>query len=124
QPKHVLKLPAAELSGALQPKLEVLAHRQRREDLPVLRHIADAAMGDLIGPEPRDILAAKLDGALRGNQAHDRLARRRPADAVAPEQADDLAVADVEVDAMQDVALAVISVQVSDFEHHAARAPR
>ena len=41
-----------------------------------------------------------------------------------PKQADDLAVADIEIDAMQDVALAVIGVKVFDFEDHAASAPR
>ena len=41
-----------------------------------------------------------------------------------PEQTDDLAVVDVEVDAMQDVALAVVGVEIFDFEDHAARLPR
>ena len=50
----------------------------------------------------------------RPHQAHDGLERRRLADAVAAEQADDLAGADLQRDAMQDVALAVIGVQALD----------
>ena len=48
------------------------------------------------------------------HQAHDGLERRALADAVAPEQAHHLAAADVERDAVQDVALAVIGVHVLD----------
>ena len=60
----------------------------------------------------------------RRHQAHDRLAGGGAADAVAAEQADDLAVADAEIDALQDVALAVEGVQVADGQHHAASVPR
>ena len=48
------------------------------------------------------------------DEAHDGLERRALADAVAAQQADDLALADVERDAVQDVALAVVGVQVLD----------
>ena len=41
-----------------------------------------------------------------------------------PSRRDDLALADREIDALQDVALAVEGVQVADLEHHAAIAPR
>ena len=46
--------------------------------------------------------------------------RGRAADAVAAENADDLAGADAKRDALQDVALAVVGVQIADLEHHAA----
>ena len=49
--------------------------------------------------------------------AHDRLDGGRAARAVASEQADDLARADAERHALQDVALAVIGVQVVDLKH-------
>src|ERR1043165_1312093 len=48
------------------------------------RHIADAEMGDLIGPEPGDGAALERDIADRRHQPHDGLARSRTADAVAP----------------------------------------
>ena len=41
-----------------------------------------------------------------------------------PKQADDLAGVDMHVDALQDVALAVIGVQIRDLQHHAASSPR
>ena len=43
------------------------------------------------------------------------LDRRRAARAVAAEQADDLALADAHVDAVQDVALAVVGVQAGEL---------
>ena len=82
-------------------------------------------MGDLIRPQARDVPVAVSHRTLGGHQSHDRLAGRRPADAIAPEQADDLAVIDVHIHAMKDVALAVISVEIVDREAHAATwAPR
>jgi hypothetical protein len=48
------------------------------------------------------------------DETHDRLQRRALADAVAPEQAHDLAALHVERDAVQDMALAVIGVHVLD----------
>ena len=48
------------------------------------------------------------------HQAHDGLERGALADAVAAEQADHLAAADVQRDAVQDVALAVVGVHVLD----------
>ena len=81
-------------------------------------------MRHLIGPQTGNVLIAKPDRALRRHEAHDGLAGGGAADAVAAQQAHDLAVADMEVDAMQDVALAVKSVEIFDFEDHAARLPR
>jgi hypothetical protein len=124
QPVHIGETPAAELAGALEPEFEILPHRQRRKDLPVFRHIADAAMRDLVGPQAGNVLAPKFHRALPGDQTHDRLAGGRSADAIAPQQADDFAVADIEVDAVQNVTLAVIGMEIVDFEDHAARLPR
>ena len=44
------------------------------KDLPVLRHVADAGMGDLVGPQAGDGAALEDDPAERRHQAHDRLA--------------------------------------------------
>ena len=41
-----------------------------------------------------------------------------------PEQAHDFAGRDVEIDALQDVALAVIGVQIPDLQHQCASSPR
>ena len=81
-------------------------------------------MGDLVGPQACDRAALEADLADRRHQPHDGLAGGRAADAVAAEQADDLALIDPEVDALQDVALAVEGVEIADLEHHAATVPR
>ena len=66
-------------------------------------------------PQAGHVLAAKFSPDSLGGSTKPMIALQvgRAADAVAPEQADDLAIADVKVDAMQDVALAVIGVQVA-----------
>jgi hypothetical protein len=51
----------------------------------------------------------------------DRLQRRALADAVPAEQPDHLAAADLERDTVQDVALAVIGVDVLDLEQRVER---
>ena len=64
------------------------------------------------------------DGALRRHLAHDRLHGGGATDAVAAEQAHDFAGGDVEIDAVQDVALAVIGVEIPDLEHQSTSSPR
>ena len=81
-------------------------------------------MGDLVGPQACDRVALESDFTYRRHQSHDGLAGGRAADAVAAEQADDLALIDPEVDALQDVALAVEGMEIADLEHHAATVPR
>ena len=90
----------------------------------MLGNVAEAEMRDAVARQPRDVAALELDRALRRHFAHDRLDRRRASDTVAAQQADDFAGVDVHVDALQDVALAVVGVQVVDLEHHAASSPR
>ena len=67
---------------------------------------------------------AETHRADRLDQAHDRLAGSGSADTVPSQQRDDFAFADRQIDALEDVALAVEGVQVADLEHHAAIAPR
>ena len=55
---------------------------------------------------------------------HDRLHGGGAADAVAAEQADHFAGIDMHIDALQDVALAVIGVKILDLQHQAASSPR
>src|SRR4029077_10799247 len=81
-------------------------------------------LGDQIGAQPSDVAAAVAHRPHRIDQTHDRLAGRGTADTVAPQQRHDLALADREVNTLQDVALAVEGMQVTDLEHHAAIAPR
>jgi hypothetical protein len=59
-----------------------------------------------------------------GNFAHDRLDGGGAADAVAAEQTHHLAGGDVEVDALQNMALAVVGVEVTHLKHQCASSPR
>ncbi len=73
------------------------------------------------GAAPSIRLPSKPDLAAAGAQpAGDGLEQRGLADAVAAEHADHLARAHREVDALHDVAGAVMSVQVRDREHRQA----
>ena len=81
-------------------------------------------MGDAVARQARDVGALEADRALRRHFAHDGLDRGGAADAVAAEQAHHFAGRDVDVDALQDMALAVIGVQIPDFQHQAASSPR
>ena len=88
------------------------------ENPSVFRHEADAAACDAIRGQAVDPFAVERDLAGgRLDPAGDRLEQRRLADAVAAENAEHLAVAHGEVDALDDVARAVVGVQVADVEH-------
>src|SRR6186713_951536 len=122
--EHVLKPPLAGTARVLDAEQEVLAHRQAREDVAMLRHIAEPETCDLVAGKADDILALEADRAYRRDLAHDRLDRGGAADTVAAEQAHDLARGDVEIDALENVALAVIGVEIPDLEHQCASSPR
>ena len=109
---------------SLLPEQEILPHRETWEDVAVLGHIAEAQPGDAIARQPGDVAALEADDADRRDLAHDGLDGRRAADAVAAEQADHLAGGDIEVDALQDVALAVVGVEIAHLEHQCASSPR
>ena len=74
--------------------------------------------------EPGDVLAGEADApAPRADDAHDREQRRGLARAVPADQRDHLALAHRERDALQDVRLAVVGVEILDLEeHHQERA--
>ena len=122
--QHVVEPPLAGLSRVLDAKHQVLPHRQARKDIAMLRNVAEAEMGDSVARQARDVGALEFDRALRRHLAHDGLDGRGAADTVAAEQADDLAGIDVHIDALQDMALAVIGVQILDLQHQAASSPR
>src|SRR5690606_18629299 len=98
---------------------EVLFHRQALDDAAILGDELDAGAGRLEALHLVDRLAVQPDGA--GMQAGivdagDGAQGRGLAGAVAAEQSQDLAVADVEGYTLHDVALAVIGVDVLDGE--------
>src|SRR5208282_6505162 len=112
-----LLLPRAGDAVAIEAGTEILQHGQQAENPPVLGHVAD--------PEPRQAVGRQMccGPALeahappaRTDEPHDGLERRALADAVAPEEPDYLPFPHLEGDAVQNVALAVIGVDVLDLD--------
>ena len=96
--------------------------RSEPEDAAVFRHVADTETGQAVRRQPDEITALERDRAGGGvHEAHDRLEGRRLADAVAAEQANDLARPDVDADAVEDVGLAVVRVDVAEGQHQIFR---
>ncbi len=101
-----------------QTRLDILLHRHGAEDLTALRHIGDALGDALMARECCDIGAVHHD--LAGARRHDadqRFHQRRFAHAVAADERDDLALRDREIDAVQDLALAIGGRQIANIEH-------
>ena len=96
---------------------EVFLDRQRAEHAAALGHHREAAADELERRVAGDVVAVVADRArLDRQQPADALQRRRLARAVGADQADELAVADVEVDALDRLDAAV-------RRRRAARAP-
>src|SRR5262245_5417454 len=104
--------------------LDVLADGQVGEDPRVLRRPAEPAHGDLVSAAAVDRLSAELDRArARSQVAHDRPQCGRLARPVATHEAHDLARADLEGHAAQDVARLDEHVDLRHGQHAEARAP-
>jgi len=117
QREDALQRPIAFAAGAREYS-QVLAHRQAFEDAALLRHETEAELRDRIRRQRADVSAFVADGAAARVQiTHHRHDRCGLAGAVASKQADDLAVADRERHAMQDVAIAVIGIDLVEIEH-------
>src|SRR5688572_9467380 len=93
--------------------LEVLLDGEPRKDLAALRDVADAAAHPLVRRRAREIAAIEGDAAaFRRHETHERAQERRLAHAVSPEQRRHLARGQLERDVAQDVAAAVVLVEV------------
>src|SRR6202007_748352 len=96
--QHRLELPFAGTADILDAEQKVLAHRKAREDIAVLRHIAQSADG-----KAGNVLAFETDRPVGRYFAHDRLHGGGAADTIAPKQAYHLAGGNIQVDALEDV---------------------
>src|SRR6202007_2770231 len=105
---------------------EVLVHGQVGEDPTPFRHIADAGLSDSVRGKSGHLRAEHSDLACaRAGEADQAAQRRRLPRAVAAEQRDNLALAHLEGHAMQDMTLAVKSVEIPGVKRdHAAALPR
>ncbi|MGY4377548.1 hypothetical protein ACVWZ3_005187 [Bradyrhizobium sp. i1.3.6] len=109
-------------SGGVRPHLEVFRHAHAREDAAAFRRLRDAQMGDLVGRNVGDVSAFVQDLAGAGARlAEDRHHQRRLAGAVGADQRDDLAGADLDIDALQRLDLAVGGAQAPDRQQGSGR---
>ena len=83
---------------------------------------SDAEVRDLVRGHAGDVAALERDPPLGGpHEAHDALERGGLADPVAPEEPDHLAGLHFQGDAVEDVALGVVGVDVGQREHQPFR---
>src|SRR5688572_25657522 len=91
---------------------QVLFHREAREDLAPLRHVAQAGARTLVGFRLHQVELVEPDvAAARGHEAHQGLEQRGLAHAVATEQRGHLARRKLEAHVAQDVAAAVVLIE-------------
>src|SRR5581483_10141058 len=96
---------------------QVLVDRKRREQPAALRHVADPETGDLVRLAADELLTAIADraGDAGGRDAHDRVAQRRLAHAVAADDAERSALHG-ERDVLERLRSAVVGAQPLDLE--------
>ena len=97
--EHLVEQRLAPVLGdamAVEAGAQVLHDREQAEDAAVFRHVTDAEAGEPVRRQAGDGIAVEHHGAVaRPHQAHDGFQRRAFADAVAAEQADHFAGADL-----------------------------
>ncbi len=124
--KHLVDLFDGPGSG-LGHRRHVFFHRQRTEDIALLRHPADPGPRPLVRPHRRDIEPAERDRAAKTpGDADDRIDQRGLAGAVAAQQRQHLAFAERQRHARQHHRLAVSGAQAIDGEkvRHRRASPR
>ena len=93
-------------------------NRKTPEDAPVFGNVSDTEMGNLVRGPSDQLHIAEANAALpRWHDAHNALQCRRLANAVSPEETDELSFFEHQGNAVQDMALSVITVNVPDFQH-------
>src|SRR5207247_1558931 len=96
---------------------QVLGNGQRREDALASRHERDTLLGDVVGADALDASACDLDNPItRPQKATNGLQQRRLASAIRAEQSHDLALGHFEVDAEENLHLAIRHVDASAAE--------
>src|SRR6266446_9193858 len=112
-------------SAGLRHRGHVLFHRQRAEDIALLRHPADARPRPLVRPHLRDIPPAKADGSSEAaGNPDNRIDQRGLAGAVAPQERQHLAFRKAQRHAGQYHRFAVAGAQALDAQQLTHRRPR
>ena len=96
---------------------DVLADLEVVEQVGVLPRPRQAAAGSLVRRQRTDVLPVERDAPRERDEARDRVDQRRLAGAVRSDQADQLALADLEVDVLERVDAAECDGQAADREH-------
>src|SRR5262249_42853766 len=119
-----LQIPAVTIRATLRNK-EIFLNSQRRKYPPSLRDETHAATHCLERWRLGDLTPLEHDAAAtRRIKADNRIDQRSLADAVAAKQAEDLALLEFQRQAMQNMRVAVIGVDVVDFEDRHQSVPR
>ena len=112
------------VAGRKRAHLQVLEHAHARKDAPALRGLGDVKPGDFVGRQLRNVAAGEFDAALAGARlAEDGHHQGRLAGAVGPDQGDDLALRDVEIDALERDDVAIIGLDPAQAEERGHRVP-
>ncbi len=107
--------------------LEVLEHGHRGEQPPVLGNDRHPLRNAMAGRACGHVVSVEANRATpRLDDPEDRLQRRRLPGRIAAEQADELAFADVQVEVLEDVDLAVVGIDGLELQQiaHDALRPR
>jgi hypothetical protein len=109
QGQHALA-PAVEFGlvpQAIGAEFEIVGNGHRGEETAPLRHQHNAARSDRDCIVPRQRLAPETDLAAIGGEPHDRAQQRRLAGSVGAEHGDEFALADVQIDPVQRLDMAI-----------------
>jgi hypothetical protein len=99
-------------------ELQIFAYREMRNDLTTLGHNRQAAAGPPVRGHLRDIFSIKHQVSRSGwQQSGNHFESRRFSHAVPAHQADDFTVRNRERDIAENVAFAVIGVDLLQFQH-------
>ena len=97
---------------------QVFEHRHARKNASSFRRVRDPEPHDLEGRQKRDVASLEHDTAApRPRVAADRHQQRRFAGAVRADDRDDLASADLQIDALQGLDITVKGMDAADRQH-------
>jgi hypothetical protein len=104
---------------------EIFVDREAWQNSPVFRDYSNSKSSDLVWQKSCQVLAAQNDTSFcRPHHPHDALERGGFSDSIAPQEANCFTAVKAQVDALKDVALAVVTVKITDFQEHFYSFPR
>ena len=122
--QHALKPPFARNPCTLDAKYQVLPHRQPGKDIPIFGNVPESQLRDPITRQSGDINALELYRTARWNLSHNGFDCRGSPHTIASQKADDFSSIDRHIDTLQDMALAVVGMQIPYLQHQTTSVPR